>query len=344
MSKYIIKIHRLQGGINIFAKIIGTGSYIPDLVVDNNAFTKLVDTSDEWIVSHTGISERRISAIEMRDMAERAALNALENAGVDAGELDMIIVSSVTQDYIYPSTACILQGRIGANRAVGFDISAACCGFLYALDMVRTYIIAGRVKKALIVSAELMSKMVDFTDRSTCILFGDGAGAVVVSAVEDDESAVLSTFIHSDGAGAGLLYAKDIEFKNPFTEAPAPLYKDSKEHYLYMNGNEIYKFAVRMMESAASKVLEDAGMTPDDIDLFVPHQANLRIIKSMAQRYKLNMDKVYINIDKYANTSSASIPICLDEVNRGGRVKKGGIIVMAGVGSGLTYGSALIRW
>jgi 3-oxoacyl-[acyl-carrier-protein] synthase-3 len=325
----------------IRARITGTGSYVPDKVVTNFDLEKTLDTNDEWIRTRTGIVERHlVSDGEMTsDLATRAAERALAMAGVSASELDLIIVGTITGDYPWPATACIVQSNLGAVNAGVFDLSAACSGFVYALAMASDRIMAGNAKKALVIGAEAMSRIVDWNDRNTCVLFGDGAGAVVLEAC-DGEHGILSTHLHADGSQLELLYQPGFGTKiRPSAEAIA-----RGDHFLKMQGNEVFKVAVRSMADVAKIALDANGMTTDDVTLFIPHQANVRILEASAKRIGLRDDQVYINVDRFGNSSGATIPIALDEVNRAGRLKAGDILLFDAFGGGFTWASALVRW
>lgn len=325
------------------AKIIGTGRYIPEYVLTNEELSHMVDTSDEWIVSHTGIRERHICRSETTwEMGMWAAQNALENAGVDALDIDLIIGTSVTQDYCFPPISCIVQGKIGAKNAFCFDQAAACSGFVFALETARQYIGTGRVRTVLIISSEMLSRVTDYTDRSTCVLFGDGAGAVVLQACEN--GGILSSYCTSDGSRGDYLACRALINKSPFAEPSNEFAEGLKEQFLMMRGHDVYKFAVRAMREGMERVLNDSGVSTEDVRYLVPHQANVRIILSMAEKFHLPIDKVYLNLERYGNTSSASIPIALDELNRDGKLHTGDKIVMIGVGGGLTSGAAILEW
>ncbi|TLD69644.1 ketoacyl-ACP synthase III [Phragmitibacter flavus] len=315
--------------------ILGTGSYMPEHIMTNADLEKLVETSDEWITSRTGIRERRIAAeSEMTsDMSATASLRAMEMAGVTAEEIDLIIVATVTPDMVFPATACLVQRKIGAINAVGFDISAACSGFLFALQTARHYLNDGTRKTALIIGAEKLSPLINWKDRNTCVLFGDGAGAAIIRS-EDNADApgrVLSSIMASDGNHSNLL--KVITPADP-----------AQPNIIHMEGRETFKHAVTCMLDAANKALAEAGLTTADIDLVVPHQANLRIINAVAERLGLPPEKAFVNVDKYGNTSAATIPVALDEANRQGRMKKGDIILLVAFGGGFTWASTVIRW
>lgn len=322
-------------------RVTGTGSAVPDKVLSNHDLELMVDTTDEWIVTRTGIRERRIASSEefTSTFATRAALNALEMAGVSPDELDLIIVATVTPDYPFPSTACLLQNNIKAHNAAAFDISAACSGFIYALATVDKYIRTGAVKKALVVGAEVLSRIVDWSDRNSCILFGDGAGAVVVEAV-DGTSGILDSILKSDGSYWESLYQPGPGNRNPTSQALI----DNRLHYIKMQGNEIFKLAVRSMEEAALSVLSAGGYVSADIDLFVPHQANERIIDAIGKRLGLPDEKVFVNLDRYGNTSSASIPIALDEANRSDKIRPGNLVLLDSFGGGLTWAALSMIW
>ena len=322
-------------------RITGTGSALPEKVLTNFDLEKMVDTTDEWIVARTGIRERRI-AVEgeyTSTFASAAALRALEMAGVAASEIDLIIVGTLSPDFPFPSTACIVQKDIGATNATCFDLSAACSGFIYALATAEKFIVSGSVKKALVIGAEVLSRIVDWTDRNTCLLFGDGAGAVVLEAVEG-ENGILSSHMHSDGNYWDILYQKGCGSRNPATQQNL----DDRLVYLTMHGNEVFKYAVRAMAEVALEALAANGLTSEDISLFIPHQANQRIVDSVGKRLSLSSDQVFVNLDRYGNTSAASIPIALDEAMRGGRVKEGDIVLLDAFGGGLTWGASLLRW
>lgn len=326
----------------IRARMTGTGSYMPEKVLTNFDIEKMVDTSNDWIIARTGIEERRIAAEGefTSDMATRAAERALEMAGVKASEIDLIVLGTITGDYPWPATACIVQKNLGADNAYSYDISAACSGFVYALSSASDFIQSGRGKKALVIGAETLSRIIDWTDRNTCVLFGDGAGAVVLEATEEGESGLLSSHMHSDGSYLDLLYQPG------FGTRIMPSAETLKDRipYLKMQGNEVFKVAVRSLSAVSKEALEANNMSVSDVSLFIPHQANKRILEATAKRIKLRDDQVYINVHKYGNTSGATIPVALDEVNRAGLLKKGDIILMSAFGGGFTWGSTLMRW
>ena len=323
------------------ARITGTGSFAPDKVVTNFDLEKFLDTNDEWIRTRTGIVERHlvIEGENTSDLATKAALRALEMAGVDPAEIDLIIVGTITGDYPWPATACIVQHNIGAVNAGAVDVSAACSGFLYALSMGADRIVAGNARKVLIIGAEVFSRIVDWTDRNTCVLFGDGAGAVVLEACEGDRG-ILSTHLYADGSQVELLCQPGFGTKIP----PSAEAMARGDHFLKMQGNEVFKVAVRNMSEVARIALEANGMGVKDVSLFIPHQANVRILDATAKRIGLRDDQVYINVDRFGNTSAATIPIALDEVVRAGRLKEGDILLLDAFGGGFTWAAALLRW
>lgn len=317
-------------------KIIGTGSSTPNKIVSNDDLAKIMDTSDEWIYSRTGIRNRHLVEQETTTyMASEAAKKALDDAGVQAEEIDLIIVGTVSGDMCYPSTACLVQAEIGAANAVAYDISAGCSGFLFALNAAHAYIQSGMCKCALVIGAETLSKMMDWSDRSTCVLFGDGAGAAVV---KQADTGIRSITQHSDGGSGDVLVCKNRKPNNPYVS------NEMKLNYTQMEGQEVFKFAVKMVPKCIQEVVEKAGLSVDDVDYFLLHQANKRIIESVSKRLKVPMEKFPINIEKYGNTSAASIPILLDELNRMNTFQKGDIVVMSGFGAGLTWGATLLEW
>ena len=309
---------------------------MPEMVVTNDDLSKIMDTSDEWISSRTGIRERRLAREETTaSMSVTAAKRALENAGITAQEIDLIIVGTITGDYVTPSTACEVQAALGADKAVAFDINAACSGFMFALHIADAYIKTGVYKTALILGAETLSKIMDWNDRSTCVLFGDGAGAAVV---RSDETGLLAYDQGSDGARGTVLTCRSRENNNPFVKNP------TDPSYTHMDGQEVYKFAVTTVPASIKKVVGEAGLTIEDIDCFALHQANIRIIQSVAKRLKAPEEKFPTSLDHCGNVSAASVPILLDEINRKGILKPGMKIVLSGFGGGLTWGSAVLEW
>ncbi len=324
--------------------IIGTGSHMPERVMTNDDLAKIVDTSDEWITTRTGIRSRRIAAEgeATSDLASAAARNALEMAGVKPDELDLIIVATVTPDMFFPSTACVVQKKIGAKNAVGFDISAACSGFLFALQTARHYLNGGPRKTALVIGAEKLSSLINWQDRNTCVLFGDGAGAVVLRSDDSGvvQGQVLSSVMGSDGSQTDLLKVPGGGSFLPVT----PENVASRPNTIHMEGRETFKHAVTRMCQASEQALKDAGLTTDDVTLVIPHQANARILAVMADRLGIAAERMFINLDKYGNTSAATIPVALDEANRGGLIKRGDVLLLVAFGGGLTWASAVIRW
>jgi len=328
----------------IRAKIAGIGSYVPERVLTNQELTKIVDTSDEWITTRTGIKERRIAREDENtsDMCVQAALPALEMAGMQPEDIDMVIAGTVTPDYRLPSMSCIIQKKMGFVNAASMDIVAACAGFIHGLSIAQAYIQSGKFKNILVFGSEKLSSVTDYKDRNTCILFGDGAGAAVVSASSDDsDSGILATYLKSDGRLDELLHIPAGGTNLPFAGNGST---DRSYYCIKMNGSEVFKYAVRYMGDAAANVVKQAGLTSDQVDLLVPHQANIRIIKATAARLKIPMDRVYINLERFGNTSAASVPIALDEAVRSGRIKPGDNVLSVAFGGGLTWGAILIRW
>jgi 3-oxoacyl-[acyl-carrier-protein] synthase-3 len=321
----------------IYSRIAGTGSYLPEKVVTNADLEKRVETSDEWIASRTGIRERRIAADgeTTGDLAFYAATHALEAAGVTAADLDLIVLGTTTPDIIFPSTACLLQHRLGANGCAAFDVNAACSGFLYALGIADQFIRGGKAKKALVVGAETLSRMIDWTDRATCVLFGDGAGAVVLEASE--QPGILTTTLHADGGYKHLLY-------NPVGVSAG--FRDEPNHgvRVIMAGSEVFKVAVKTLDRIVGETLQAAGMRESDVDWLIPHQANLRIIEATAKRLHLSMDRVIVTVDRHGNTSSGSVPLALDEAVRSGKVQRGQTVLLEAFGGGFTWSSALLKY
>jgi len=326
----------------IQASIAGIGSYVPSRVVTNADLMKIVDTSDEWIIKRTGIKERRYAADDQAcsDLAYFAATSALEMAEMEPSELDCIIIGTVTGDHPFPSTACILQEKLGAKGAMAFDVSAGCTGFMLGLSIGSNMIKTGQFKKVLVVGGEVLSRVTDFEDRGTCVLFGDGAGAVVLTAPDDSGSGILSTHLESDGSYADMLNIPAGGSRKPPTLETIK----NRKHYLYMEGQITFKMAIRTMTKIGNLALEQNGLTIEDIDYVVPHQANWRIIEGLAKKLGAPIDKVISEIHKYGNTSGASIPIALDEAVRSGKVKKGDLLLLTAFGAGYTWGSSIVRW
>lgn len=321
----------------IYSRIVGTGSYLPERVVTNADIEKLVETSDEWIRERTGIRERRVAAEGQTtgDLAEIAARRAMEAAGVEAGEIDLLIVGTTTPDLVFPSTACLVQARLGANGCAAFDVNAACSGFIYALSMADKFVRSGQSKCALVIGSETLTRMLDWNDRSTCVLFGDGAGAVVLKPSE--EAGILSTHLHADGGYRELLH-------NPVGVSVGFRDEPNFGVRVIMRGNDLFKVAVRALARTAEEALEANGLDKHDLDWLVPHQANLRIITATAKHLDLPMDKVIVTVDRHGNTSSGSVPLALDEAVRDGRIQRGQLLLMEAFGGGITWGSALLRY
>lgn len=322
------------------SRIAGTGAYVPARVLTNADLERMVATSDAWIVERTGIRERRLAAPgeACSDLGTRAAERALASAGISAADLDMILVATCTGDQPLPSTACVIQSRLGAARAAACDLSAACCGFVYGLSVADAYVKTG-ARYVLVVGAEVMSSITDWSDRGTCILFGDGAGAVVLGPSSNDRG-ILSTHLHSDGCLADLICVPGGGSRMP----PSEKMLSEGAQYLKMKGNETYKVAIKTLEEVARETLEANGVSIDEVDLYVPHQANVRIIRAVAERLKLPMEKIFLNMDRYGNTSAASIPLALDEAVTAGCIQEGSLVMIGAFGGGLTWASALVRW
>ncbi|HSR41887.1 MAG TPA: beta-ketoacyl-ACP synthase III, partial [Longimicrobiales bacterium] len=322
-------------------EIVGTGRYVPDRVLTNQDLEEMVETSDAWIVERTGIRERRIAGDDetVAEMGAAAARCAMQKAGIEPGEVDILIVSTATPDRLLPSTACDAQALLGADNALAFDVSAACSGWLYGLTLAEGYLAAGRGEVALVVAAEKMSSIVDWTDRSTCVLFGDGAGAAVLKPSSNGDG-ILSSYHRSDGKLADLLF-------RPGGGAAIPMdagVLERRDHLVKMEGREVFRNAVRSMSEAADHALREAGLTASDVDLMIPHQANIRIIEATAKYADIPMEKVYVNVDRYGNMSSATIPVALDEAVEQGRLEKGMNVLFAAFGAGLTWGATVFRW
>ena len=321
------------------SRIVGMGYYAPEKIYDNAYFETIVETNDEWITQRTGIKERHICAENeyTSDLATVAAKRALEDAGISASEIELIIVTTVTPDYFTPSTACVVQKNIGAENAAAFDLNAACSGFVTALTVAKQFLDNGVYKKVLVVSADALSRATDYKDRGTCVLFGDGAGAVVLSS---EDGGIITTWIGAKGEGGDKLTSLAYRDNEEELEKRVSHVKNS----IWMAGSEVMKFAVKIMSDATIKVVEDAGLTINDIDIIIPHQANRRIVDSAAKRIGVDSDKVFVNLHRYGNTSGASIPMALCEARDEGRLKKGDKAVLVGFGGGLTWGAALIEY
>ncbi len=323
-------------------KISALGTYVPPRLLTNQDLSKMVDTSDEWIMSRVGIRERHLvdKGVATSDLAAEAARRALAQRGIAASELDAIIVATVTPDMMFPSTACLVQHKIGAPNVWGFDLSAGCSQFVYALQVGAQFVRTGAHKKVMVIGADVMSSIIDYTDRATCVLFGDGAGAVILEATDDD-SVGLIDFMHSiDGSGGVSLYMPGGGSLNP----PSHETVDKKMHYVHQDGAAVFKFAVRNMAEFCAETLRRNGLTGDDLDLMIPHQANLRIISATADRLKLPPEKIVINIDRFGNTTGATIPLAMQTAIEDGRLKKGSLVLLAAVGAGFTTGTTLLRW
>lgn len=318
--------------------------YLPDMVVENKDFEKFVETSDEWITSRTGIKSRHISNNEPNwSLGYKSAVRALENANVSAQDIDLILYTTVTPDYFTPSMSCIIQGKLGAENAVCIDLNAACAGFVYALDMACRYIAFGDYKNVLIVSSENLSKIVDYSDRSTCVLFGDGSASCVVGG----SSSIFSSSFGVEGDGHNKIFAHALYSPTIFSDDVSCLednFESGKNHFIHMSGTDVYKFATRVIPICVRKACEKAKIDISDLDLIVSHQANIRIIETAANNLSIGIDKFYTNLDRYGNTSSASIPICLNELNFSGKLSKGQKICIVGFGAGLVYGAVVFEW
>ena len=323
-------------------EIAGTGRFLPDPIVTNEDLAKTLDTSDEWIRTRTGIRERRIAPDDMcaADLGSGAARNAMRSAGVEPGEVDVLIVATSTPDRLLPSTACDIQAQLGCSNAVAFDLVAACTGFIYGLTVAEGYLTAGRGEVALVVAAEKMSSIVDWEDRSTCVLFGDGGGAAVVRPANGSGRGILSSHLRSDGNLGELLYRPAGGALHPMSQAVL----DDKSHLVRMKGREVFKHAVRNMAEACDHALQTAGLTPDDVDILIPHQANMRIIESTAKHAGVPIDRVYINVDRYGNMSSATVPIAIDEAVEKGLIGSGSTVLLVAFGAGFTWGAMALRW
>lgn len=323
------------------ASITGIGSYLPSKVLTNYDLEKIIDTSNEWIIQRTGIKERRIveDGVITSDLAAQASLKAMEDAGVSPEEIDMIITSTITPDHIFPSTSCYLQHKLGATRAGAFDILAACAGFIYALSIGESFVNSGTVRTVLVVGAECLSKITDYTDRTTCVLFGDGAGAVILQR-SSTKHEILSSSLAADGSQADVLIMPGGGSRNPPTLESI----QQRAHYIQFRGKEVFKLAINSMTNLILETTEKNKLKLDDIDLIIPHQSNIRIIEATMEKLGIPMEKAFVNIDKYGNTSSASVPIAIDEARKEGRLKKGDIVMLVAFGGGLTWGSSVIRW
>jgi 3-oxoacyl-[acyl-carrier-protein] synthase-3 len=323
-------------------KISALGTYVPPRILTNADLEQMVDTNNEWIMSRVGIRERHLAAkgVATSDLAAEAAKVALAQRGIPANDLDAIIVATVTPDMMFPATACLVQHKIGAQKVWGFDLSAGCSQFVYALQVGAQFVRSGAHKKVMVIGADVMSSIIDYTDRATCVIFGDGAGAVILEA-SDDDSIGLIDFVHEvDGAGGVALYMPGGGSLNPSSHETV----DKKMHYVHQDGQAVFKFAVRKMAEACSEILKRNGLTGSDIDVFIPHQANLRIINATADRLKMRPESIVINIDRYGNTTGATIPLAMNTARQEGKLKKGSLVLLAAVGAGFTTGATLLRW
>lgn len=322
----------------IYSRIAGTGSYLPEKVLTNDDLSRFVDTSDEWIRSRTGIRERHVAAEGQTtgDLGVEAALRALEAAGVEAGDLDLIVVGTTTPDLVFPSTACLIQARLGALGCTAFDVNAACSGFIYALSVADKFIRSGDARTALVIGSETLTRMVDWSERTTCVLFGDGAGAVVLKA--DRETGIIGTHLHADGSKKELLWnpvGVSVGFKPGEPNAGVRI---------NMSGNDVFKYAVKALDGVVDETLAAHGLAKHDLDWLIPHQANLRIIEATAKRLDMPMEQVVVTVDRHGNTSSGSVPLALDTAVRDGRVQRGQLLLLEAFGGGFTWGSALLRY
>ena len=322
--------------------ITGTGAYAPSKVLDNAYFEKIVETTSEWIVDRTGIKERRQAAPEeaTSDMAVAAAHKALDMAKIDAKDVDLIVVGTITGDMPWPSTAAVIQGLLGNKKAFAFDVSAACSGSLYALSIADRYVSTGIAKKALVIGAETLTRIVDWTDRNTCILFGDAAGAMVVEPTDDPKRGIQSIHLHTDGSQWNILHQAGPGSRHPLT----PDLLEKRKQYLFMNGREVFKFAVRALQDACHEALAANKLTTGDVDHVIVHQANKRIIDATLERLEVPREKCWMNLERYGNTSAASVPMTLDEANRAGRFKAGDTILVCAIGAGMAWGAGVLRW
>lgn len=322
----------------IYARIAGTGAYLPDKVLTNEDLAKIVDTSDEWIQSRTGIRERHVAAPGQTtsDLGHQAALRAMEAAGVTAADLDMIVVGTTTPDLVFPSTSCLIQAKLGAGGCTALDVNAACSGFVYALSVADKFIRCGDARTVLVVGTETLTRITDWTDRTTCVLFGDGAGAVVLKA--DVETGILSTHLHADGSKKDLLW-NPVGVSQGFDPA-----QPNCGSRILMKGNDVFKYAVKALDAVVDEALAANGLDKHDLDWLIPHQANLRIIEATAKRLEMSMEQVVVTVDLHGNTSSASVPMALDAAVRSGRVQRGQLLLLEAFGGGFTWGSALLRY
>jgi 3-oxoacyl-[acyl-carrier-protein] synthase-3 len=333
---------RAQNRAQIRAKISALGTYVPPRLLTNDDLEKLVETSNDWIMERTGIRERHIvdKGVATSDLAAAAAKNALAHRGLLPTDVEAIIVATVTPDMFFPSTACLVEHKLGAKGAWGFDISAACSAFVYALQTGAQFIATGAHQKVLVIGADVMSSIIDYTDRATCIIFGDGAGAVILEPAEDDSVGMIDFLHEIDGSGACSLYMPGGGSRNPSSHDTV----DQKMHYVHQDGQAVFKYAVRKMAEVCEKILVRNGFTGSDVDVFIPHQANKRIITATADRLSMHPENVIINIDRYGNTTAATIPLAMETACQEGKLKKGDLVLLASVGAGFTVGATLLRW
>lgn len=324
---------------NVHSRIVDTGMYVPDKILTNDDLEKMVDTSDEWIYSRTGIKERRISSFATSVLGLKAVNDLLTKINKNPLDIDLIVFCTISPDNNTPSCSCLVQKHIGAKNATAFDINAACTGFIYGLVLADSLIKTGKYKNAIVIGSEVLSKLINWKDRNTCVLFGDGAGAVFIEATLDINTGIIDTYTRSIGEKSDSLISRSIPVSNFMVENTEEIYP-----YIEMDGREVFKFAVSSIVESIEKLLKDNKLSIDDIKCIVPHQANIRIIEAAAQKLKISVEKFFTNLHKYGNTSAASIPIALDEVNRFGNCKKGDLVILVGFGGGLTYGSILVRW
>ncbi|MCC2644799.1 MAG: 3-oxoacyl-ACP synthase [Burkholderiales bacterium] len=320
--------------MKLYSKILASGSYLPAKILSNKDLEKMVDTSDEWIVSRSGIKERRIVADNetSADMAYNATVDVIKSSNIAPSKIDLILVATSTPDILFPSTACLIQRRLGLNNIPAFDLQAACTGFLYALATADAFIRSNSYKTILVIGVDTVSRFIDYTDRNTCVLFGDGAGAVIVQA--SDEPGIICNEIHADGSGEEILHVKGHIYNGELKGHP----------YMAMDGKAVYKMAVRNLAEVATSVLTKSGYSNEQVDWFVPHQANLRIIESTAAHLNISMEKVIVTVDIHGNTSAASVPLALDHAIKNGKIKRGDLLLLEGVGAGFTWGASLIRY
>jgi 3-oxoacyl-[acyl-carrier-protein] synthase-3 len=322
--------------------ITGTGSYVPEKILTNADLERMVETNDQWIVERTGIKERHVAAPEQAssDLAVEASKKALEMAGLAAADLELIVVGTISPDYQFPSCAAVVQGKLGNKKAFVFDVSAACAGSLFALSVADKFIATGSVKNALVIGVETLTRITDWTDRNTCVLFGDGAGAMVLQPTNEPQRGLRSVTLHTDGSLVPILYMPGGGSKDPISQKVV----DEKSHYVKMNGREVFKVAVRSLEEVAREVLAAEKLTPGDVNYVIAHQANKRILDATLSRLEISPERCWMNLERYGNTSSASVPMTLDEANRAGKLRSGDIVLLMAIGGGMAWGASVIRW